>query len=55
MEDSAGPLTLPQALAATEAMMRDSIGDPLGILADYLKHLVTRIDRISQYCAEPVA
>ncbi len=55
MEDSAGPLTLPQALAATEAMMRDAIGDPLGLLADYLQHLVTRIERISRYRAEPVA
>lgn len=55
MEDSAGPLTLPQALAATEAMMRDAIGDPLGLLADYLQHLVTRIDRISRYRAESMA
>jgi exodeoxyribonuclease-1 len=55
IEDSAGPLTLPQALAATDAMLGDVIGDPLGLLADYRQYLVARIDRISRFRAEPVA
>jgi exodeoxyribonuclease-1 len=55
MEDSSGPLTLPQALAETEKLIADPIGDPLGLLAGYREHIVARIDRIASFYAEMVA
>ncbi len=55
MEASGGPLTLPQALAETEILLADAIGDPMGLLADYRKYLVTRIARIAKFHDEVIA
>ena len=51
MEDSGGPLTLPQALGEAEKPVSDSIGDPLGHLADYRDYLKARIDKTVQFQA----
>jgi hypothetical protein len=51
MEDSGGPPTLPHALAETEKLMADPIGDPHGLLADYRDYLKTRIDKIIEFQA----
>lgn len=41
--DSNGPLTLGQALAITDTMLADEIGDPIGNLASYKAYLIKRI------------
>lgn len=51
IEDSGGPLTLPHALAETEKLIADPIGDPIGLLADYHDYLKTRIDKIIEFRA----
>jgi exodeoxyribonuclease-1 len=49
MDDRAGPLTLPGALTATEALIADEVGDPRGHLADYRDYLVERIAKVTDF------
>ena len=49
IEDSDGPLTLPGALAETDRLIADPIGDPRGLLADYRDYLKIRIDKIVEF------
>ena len=51
IEESGGPLTLPHAVAETEKLIADPIGDPIGLLADYRDYLKTRIDKIVEFQA----
>ncbi len=49
MEERGGALTLPGALAATEALLADDFGDPNGLLADYRDYLVSRTAKVTEF------
>ena len=49
-----GPLTLYQAIAETEKLMADAIGDPMGNLTEYRNYLTARLAKVVQFQAELV-
>jgi exodeoxyribonuclease I len=55
LDDSGGPLTLHRALAETDKLMADRIGDPSTLLADYRDYLLARVAKIAQFRADKVA
>jgi exodeoxyribonuclease-1 len=49
LDDSGGPLTLRQALAATDDLMATSVATPNGNLGDFRAHLVQRISGAEEF------
>jgi exodeoxyribonuclease-1 len=54
VNESAGSLTLEQALHATDRMLVDGVSGTGGLLADYRAYLVSRISRVADYKAKQV-